>query len=168
MSQGEMRREFASDHPAVRTGPVETTRHHMDGADSSHDGLPQALGVAVPVRFSAHAVQRYRERVKPTLTMRQAEQDLIRVASFGRLLEKPPAWLLSPWHAGAPLYLELADIVLTLRTRPPAFELIATTCMTRRSEGRRPRQGRPSKRKGHRSARRSRPRRRARQERGIS
>ena len=138
----------------------------MEHADSGNCGQ-DATAFAIPVRFSVHAVQRYRERVKPTLTRHQAEQDLIRVAAFGRLLDRPPAWMQSPWHAGAPLYLEIADIVLTLRTRSPAIELVATTCMTKRSYRRRSRQGR-LKRQNRRSKRRSRPMRRARQERGLA
>ena len=83
------------------------------------------------VRFSGHAVERFRERVRPGLTLEAARADLIRVVESGRLVSQPPRWI--QWDERSPLFLELGDVVFPLRTASGEADWEAATCLVRGS-----------------------------------
>lgn len=84
------------------------------------------------IQLSEHAIQRFRERVRPALGVAEAEGELARLAPVGDLLSEAPAWHAVSTAALAPWYLVIADCVLPLRPhwRDPDV-LIATTCLAR-------------------------------------
>lgn len=74
----------------------------------------------------------------------------------GLLCARAPEWLSRRGHQPAPLYVILADVVLTLRAHPESFELVATTCLIRRVREDPSRQGRRKKTRRPRTDRSSR------------
>ena len=86
------------------------------------------------VELSAHAVERYQQRVRPGLSFEAAEDELARVVLVGEITTEPPAWHLRSCARRAPLYLCVADVLLTLalhRSQPGVF--VATTCFAKGS-----------------------------------
>jgi hypothetical protein len=82
------------------------------------------------VRVSAHAVEQYRERVKPGLESDAARAELERLCMLGRIRTEPPGWV-NPARPAA-YYLLLGDeIVLPLA--PQAHVWVATTCVAERT-----------------------------------
>ncbi len=106
------------------------------------------------ITFSAHAVQRYQERVKPDLTTAEALADLRRVEGAGITELTPPAWLHTPDRAE--LYLLLGDLCFPLRDIGNE-RYVAVTCFARgvpSTEARRYRTERKRRRRlGHRGER---------------
>ncbi|MEJ7784892.1 MAG: hypothetical protein WKF96_08820 [Solirubrobacteraceae bacterium] len=86
------------------------------------------------IEITAHAVQRYQQRVRPSLSIEAAEDELARVALVGEVLTEPPAWHLRSCARLAPFYLCLADVVLPLTPhRGDPGVLVATTCLAKGS-----------------------------------
>jgi hypothetical protein len=86
------------------------------------------------IQISAHAVERFRERVRPGLSFEAAENELARIAIVGEITEHAPAWHLRNCAQVAPLYLVVADVVMPLhphRSEPDV--LVATTCLAQGS-----------------------------------
>ena len=82
------------------------------------------------VSVSAHAVEQYRDRVKPGLDPDAARAELEQLRALGRIQTEPPGWV----NAARPAayYLLLGDqIVLPLA--PQADAWVATTCVTQRT-----------------------------------
>jgi hypothetical protein len=79
------------------------------------------------VRISQHAVQRYRERIKPGLDEAGARVELERLRAVGTVVREPPRWL----HAAdrAPCYLLLGDDVALPLLRVADGGWIASTCV---------------------------------------
>ncbi len=78
------------------------------------------------VRISAHAVDRYRERIKPGLDEAAARIELERLRAVGTVVREPPTWLHAADHA--PCYLLFGDdIVLPLLHADGGW--IASTCV---------------------------------------
>lgn len=75
---------------------------------------------------SAHAVERFHERVRPALTSYQAAAELFRLmVAVGELSMAPPAWARRDEHDGAAWILLGPDIAL------PVEHGMAITCIAR-------------------------------------
>ena len=82
------------------------------------------------VTVSAHAVEQYRERVKPGLDPDAARAELEQLCTLGRIHTEAPGWV-NPARPAA-YYLLLGDqIVLPLA--PQADAWVATTCVAERT-----------------------------------
>ena len=82
------------------------------------------------VTVSAHAVEQYRDRVKPGLEPDAARAELEQLCTLGRIQTEAPGWV-NPARPAA-YYLLLGDhIVLPLA--PQADAWVATTCVTQRT-----------------------------------
>jgi hypothetical protein len=86
------------------------------------------------IQISAHAVQRFRERVRPGLSFEAADTELARIAIAGEITEQAPAWHLRNCAQLAPLYLLVADVLMPLHPHHSEPDvLVATTCIPRGS-----------------------------------
>lgn len=86
------------------------------------------------IRISAHAVERFRERVRPGLSFEAAENELARIAIVGEITAQAPAWHLRSCAQIAPLYLVVAGVLMPLHPhRSEADVLVATTCLAQGS-----------------------------------
>jgi hypothetical protein len=82
------------------------------------------------VQLTSHAVRRFQERVRPGLSLTDAEDELGRLVLAGSLAEDPPAWHLANCAQIAPYYLCAADILLPLKLHWCEHGvLVATTCL---------------------------------------
>jgi hypothetical protein len=84
---------------------------------------------ALVVELSVHAIQRYRERVRPALGEPQLEAELICVLLHGEISTTPPPWL-SQGAQRCDAYLGLGDIVFPLMHAHPDL-MVAVTCLCR-------------------------------------
>jgi len=66
------------------------------------------------IQITAHAIERFRERVRPGLTFEAAETELARISLAGEVTERAPAWHLRTCAQVAPLYLVVADVLMPL------------------------------------------------------
>ena len=90
------------------------------------------LAVEGTVRFSHHAVERYRERVRPALDVDGAFRELLSlVSAAAEVVSEPPQWC--PWGSAACGYLVIGDVVFPLIARPGVH--VATTCLTKGAYG---------------------------------
>ena len=106
------------------------------------------------IQISAHAVERFRERVRPGLSFEAAENELARIASVGEITEQAPAWHLRSCAQVAPLYLVVADVLMPLhlhRSEPDV--LVATTCLAQGSVSADARRYKTARRRGGRGRR---------------
>ncbi len=81
------------------------------------------------VRISQHAVQRYRERIKPGLDEAAARSELERLRAVGTVVREPPTWLHAADHA--PCYLLFGDDVALPLLRHSDGGWVASTCVPR-------------------------------------
>jgi hypothetical protein len=108
-----------------------------------------ADGQPVAVRLSAHAVQRYCERVKPHLTRGEAERELVRLVALCRVREGVPRWLTG--RQQSMFHLDLGSIMLAIDPDPRdpsrlmARTVLTVGCFSRRRgrSARRPDRGSP-------------------------
>jgi hypothetical protein len=86
------------------------------------------------IDLTAHAIRRFRDRVRPGLDLDCAADELARLVGHAELTPLAPTWV----HGFAHLYLVAGDVVITL---DPAFgdpeRLVATTCLVRGGQPRR-------------------------------
>jgi hypothetical protein len=61
--------------------------------------------------FTTHAIERFRERVRPGLAWDAAEREFARVARLARATPQPPEWLADREREHAELYLVVGDLV---------------------------------------------------------
>jgi hypothetical protein len=96
--------------------------------------------VVTTIDLTAHAILRFRDRVRPALDLDAAADELARLAGQAELTPCRPEWLQGFAH----LYLVAGDVALPLE---PALgdpeRLVATTCLVRNGHPRRRR------RRGH-------------------
>jgi hypothetical protein len=90
--------------------------------------LPEPAAQTVAV--SAHAVEQYRDRVKPGLGVDAARGELERLRAMGDISPHPPDWLKTA--TPTPYYLLIADAAV-LPLLPQGDGWIATTCVTQRT-----------------------------------
>ena len=77
------------------------------------------------VEISHHAVERFRERVRPTLSVEQAEDELARLlAEYGEWVDGPPDWHFEHPHADG--WLMLGDSIVF-----PVAGGLVITCICR-------------------------------------
>jgi hypothetical protein len=89
---------------------------------------------SVVVKLTSHAVDRYRERVRPGLDVQHARIDLERLLSLGEITSWAPCWLQPRQHQAAAFYLTVGDISLPLDpNREDRERLVALTCLVRGS-----------------------------------
>lgn len=82
------------------------------------------------VRISAHAVEQYRERVKPGLDLDTARGELERLRPVGEISADAPSWVNAA--KPAPYYMLLGDAIV-LPLAPHRDGWVATTCVTQRT-----------------------------------
>lgn len=81
------------------------------------------------VVFSQHAIERYAERVRPTLTYDQACDELERLGAHVEVSDQAPPWSTEDW-AGAEAWAWLGDtIVFPLQRENGTGAHVATTCL---------------------------------------
>ena len=82
------------------------------------------------VTVSAHAVEQYRDRVKPGLDPDGARAELEELRALGRIQTKAPGWV----NAARPaVYYLLLGEQIVLPLAPQADAWVATTCVTQRT-----------------------------------
>jgi hypothetical protein len=86
------------------------------------------------IDLTAHAIQRFRDRVRPALDLDGAADELANLICQAEVTPQRPQWL----HGFALLYLVVGDVALPLE---PALNdperLVATTCLVRNGHPRR-------------------------------
>jgi tRNA C32,U32 (ribose-2'-O)-methylase TrmJ len=86
----------------------------------------------VTIQLSQHAVERFQQRVRPALSLLDAERELAQLALAGELIPEPPAWHAATCAQIAEWYLVIADVVLPLKQHWSDRDvLVATTCLAR-------------------------------------
>jgi hypothetical protein len=84
------------------------------------------------VAVTDHAIERYRERVRPGFGFVEAEADLLRVLGLGVWSEEPPGWAFYvPEHADNAGFVLLGDDVVFPVSRQDSGGLAVTTCLVR-------------------------------------
>lgn len=106
------------------------------------------------VKFSRHAIERYRERVHPDRSQEEAAEHLERLLPFGDVGAHPPDWLRGKTRRDAAQYLTVADIAFPLLPDEAggwtAVSCLARGCPSEATRARRTRQRRAaSARRGH-------------------
>jgi hypothetical protein len=102
---------------------------------------PLALDTPLPpIRFSQHAVQRFRERVRDQGSDRLARRELARLAEGGHVTAEPPSWLTSEEEAPDAWLILGPDVCCPLVRRTdgrtgPQVLLLASSVITRGSLG---------------------------------
>src|SRR4051794_10957050 len=117
---------------------------------------PASLSVeATEVHLSAHAIDRFHERVRPALERPAAAAELERLAEVGAIVRDEPDWLHASPDAGGEAYLLLCeDIVLPLTWSRFRGQWVARTCIARGGNSEKARVRRNSRACGRRTARR--------------
>ena len=87
--------------------------------------------VATAIEFSAHARDRYRERVGPQLDDARLSLVLAEIARHGALTARPPRWFAERARETSALYLVIGDVVFPLLERPEGQGWIAKTSVAR-------------------------------------
>jgi hypothetical protein len=88
------------------------------------------MTISHTIHLTSHAIERYRDRVRPGLSFEAAELELARVAASGEITTHAPAWHLRTCAQEAPYYLVIADVLLPLRPHHSEIDvLVATTCL---------------------------------------
>ena len=90
------------------------------------------MSAVLTIELSRHAVERFRERVRPGLDVDAASDELARLAAIGEIHEEAPEWLASRQRQVASLYLVAGDVVLPLQFRMGEDDCYgAMTCLVR-------------------------------------
>lgn len=88
--------------------------------------------LSFPIKFFPHSVERYRDRLRPGLTIESAEGELQRIACHARLSREAPEWLCSN-RRDAAVFLSIADATFPLVLSSDGSFFVALTCLTRGS-----------------------------------
>lgn len=100
----------------------------------------------ITVLIAPHAVERYRERVKPHLSVAEASRDLCRLISEGaHPLEHPPPWILNADRYDAEYIALGPDVVFAAVRRRRHIRLV--TCLTPHMRDRQRREAGPGTRR---------------------
>jgi hypothetical protein len=115
----------------------------IDGVPPGHDQID----------LTEHAVEQYRERVRPGLDVADARVELARLVPSGEIRARPPDWARS---AGAkPYYLLIGDAV-ALPLAPQQGRWVTTTCLVQSTLTPRRREERTRRRADRAAAKRAR------------
>jgi hypothetical protein len=85
-----------------------------------------------PIKFCAHSVERYRDRLRPGLTIEFAEAELQRIACHAQMSREAPEWLCSE-RQDAAVFLTIADATFPLVLAEDGSFFVAVTCLTKGS-----------------------------------
>jgi len=116
----------------VRRTEIPSAASISHGCGASSRATVSAVSPPSPkqVAVSAHAVEQYRDRVKPGLDSDAARRELEQLCALGLIQTEAPGWV-NPARPAA-YYLLLGDqIVLPLA--PQADAWVATTCVAQRT-----------------------------------
>jgi len=118
----------------VRRTEIPSAANTNHGSRASCRATVSTVSPPVPsseqVIVSSHAVEQYRDRVKPGLDPDAARAELEHLRTLGHVQTEPPGWV-NPARPAA-YYLLLGDqIVLPLA--PQADAWVATTCVSQRT-----------------------------------
>lgn len=101
--------------------------------------MPELTATTTTIDLTAHAIERFRDRVRPGIELDAAADELARLVGHAELTPQRPEWL----TGFALLYLVAGDVALPLE---PALgnpeRLVATTCLVRNGGPRRRRRRR--------------------------
>ena len=90
--------------------------------------------LAFSINFVPHAVERYRDRLKPGLTVEEAGMDLERIATHAHLAWNPPGWFGGSSRNDVTMFLLIGDdAVFPLTPSSDGKSLVALTCRVRGS-----------------------------------
>lgn len=92
--------------------------------------IPQ---IELPIQFKPHAVERYRDHLRPALSVKDAEVDLQRIAAHARISWRAPRWLGGSSRQDVTMFLTVADAAFPLAPSEDGTCLIALTCRVRGS-----------------------------------
>lgn len=82
------------------------------------------------IHFSNHAIDRYRERVKPAMQRNHVKRELKHLATLATMTEAPPDWIGNKPSEDPHRYIEITDgICFSLVKVPDGW--LATTCLIR-------------------------------------
>lgn len=82
--------------------------------------------------LSAHAVERFRDRVRPALELHDAAVALERLIEHGQVCSRAPDWVARRQHQRAAFYLVVGDLVFPMdpgRRDPTSLRIL--TCLAR-------------------------------------
>lgn len=118
--------------------------------------MTEPADAKLTLELSVHAIERYRQRVRPSLWGPHLTTELTRVLHYGEVSTAPPPWLAQGTTRQGP-YLTLGDIVFPLAIQQRPGHALAVTCLTRGSISpetgrRRDRRSRPHPRHTYRPA----------------
>lgn len=90
------------------------------------------LSVSTPITFSAHAIQRYGERIATAQITDALPGHLASLADVSKVTPTPPGWLSQTAKEHSPLYLTLgSDVVFPLAYDDARDAWVAKTCLAR-------------------------------------
>ncbi len=115
------------DQRYFRRGRVRTRRYARMRTGLGATVCAMTNTASESVRISAHAVDRYRERIKPGLDEAAARSELERLRAVGTVVREPPTWLHAADHA--PCYLLFGDDIALPLLRHTDGGWIASTCV---------------------------------------
>lgn len=84
------------------------------------------------ITMTAHAIERFRDRARPTLDLPRAAEELQRLIAHGHVCSEAPPWIADRQHQHAAFYLVVGDLVFPLdssRRDPATLSLL--TCLAR-------------------------------------
>lgn len=85
------------------------------------------------IQFAPHAVRRYRDRLRPGLSVERAEIDLQRITAHARVSSRAPEWLGGSSRQDITMFLTIADASFPLTPSADGTFLVALTCRVRGS-----------------------------------
>jgi hypothetical protein len=86
---------------------------------------------ACQITLSPHSVERFRERVRPALSVQSARAELERLlAQMAQVRDAAPDWLAERMAQASPFYALVGD-ALVLPLTPAGSGWVATTCLSR-------------------------------------
>ncbi len=92
-----------------------------------------SFAVGFPVTFANHAIERYRDRLRPALSIENATAELEAVSAFSVLTPRGPAWMSEDRKEDGVLFLEIGDAAFPLVPDDDGGSLVAKTCLVKGS-----------------------------------
>lgn len=87
----------------------------------------------LPVTFSNHAIERYRDRLRPALSIDQAKLELERISAHSVFDTDGPSWMTVERKERNNSFLEIGDAAFPLEPSDDGETLVAKTCLVRGS-----------------------------------
>lgn len=85
----------------------------------------------VEVLITPHAVQRFHERVRPSLPADRAADEIRRLIDLAVVANHEPEWLRGRARQRAPFYLSIGDVTMPLHVSSDQTGLVAVTTLAR-------------------------------------